>query len=183
MAFWSSADVEPKRNYKFRVTFTNLSANNAGSVIWWAKTVSKPVFSVSEVEHDHFDNKYYFPGRVTWEDLSLTLVDPVSVNATGQVMGFLTALGYNVPANDGDKVLSVNKGNGTRAVGSIIIEVYGGDAGQQGPGGGVPGGTVLEKWTLNNAWVKTAKFGDLDYSSDELTQIELTIRYDWASFE
>ena len=29
--------------------------------------------------------------------------------------------------------------------------------------------------------VKDVKFGELDYEGDDLTDIELTIRYDWAS--
>jgi len=39
---------------------------------------------------------------------------------------------------------------------------------------------MLETWALWNAWVKSAKYGDLDYSNDELRTVELTIRYDWA---
>ena len=60
MAFWSTNSVEPKRNFRFQVEITGLSGN---SVLWWAKTVTTPSFDVSEVEHDHLDNKYYFPGR------------------------------------------------------------------------------------------------------------------------
>ena len=42
-------------------------------------------------------------------------------------------------------------------------------------------GMSLEEWTLNNGWVKELTFGDLDYSSDELTEVSMKIRYDWAS--
>ena len=31
-----------------------------------------------------------------------------------------------------------------------------------------------------NAWVKEVKLGDLDYSSEDMVNVELTIRYDWA---
>ncbi len=33
---------------------------------------------------------------------------------------------------------------------------------------------------MQNAFIKSAKFGDLDYSNDELKTVELTLRYDWA---
>ena len=42
---------------------------------------------------------------------------------------------------------------------------------------------VVEEWKLNNPFVKSAKWGDLDYSNDELKQIDMVIRYDWASLE
>ena len=38
----------------------------------------------------------------------------------------------------------------------------------------------IEEWILYNAWVKEVKFGDLDYTSDDLTEITLTLRYDFA---
>ena len=34
-----------------------------------------------------------------------------------------------------------------------------------------------------NAWIKDVKFGTLDYSSDELVEVELTLRFDWAIYK
>jgi len=42
-------------------------------------------------------------------------------------------------------------------------------------------GIPIEIWTLNNAFIKSAKYGDLDYSSDDLRTVEMTFRYDWAT--
>ena len=42
-------------------------------------------------------------------------------------------------------------------------------------------GKDLETWTLNNAFITSAKFGDFDYSSEDMREIELTFKYDWAS--
>ena len=42
---------------------------------------------------------------------------------------------------------------------------------------------VLEKWILNNAWVEAVNFSDLDYENDDLSTIEMTIRFDWAELE
>jgi len=41
-------------------------------------------------------------------------------------------------------------------------------------------GTVIERWTLKNAWLKAASWSDLDYTNDELRTIDITFRYDWA---
>ena len=39
---------------------------------------------------------------------------------------------------------------------------------------------VIETWKLINPFIKSVKYGDLDYSNDELIEIELGLRYDWA---
>ena len=44
-------------------------------------------------------------------------------------------------------------------------------------------GAPMETWTLNQPFIKAAKFGDLDYSSEDLRTVDLTIRYDWATCE
>ena len=47
------------------------------------------------------DNKYYFPGRVSWSrGVSMTLVDPISPDATDLLNKMLVDSGYIVPANE-----------------------------------------------------------------------------------
>ena len=43
-----------------------------------------------------------------------------------------------------------------------------------------PVGDIVEEWTLNGAWIQAANFNDLDFSSNDPVEIELTIRYDYA---
>lgn len=169
MAFWSQNDVEPKRNFRFKVEITGLEAN---SVLWWAKTVTTPSFDVSETEHNFLDNKYYFPGRVSWNEVSLTLVDPISVDAVALTNILVEGAGYQVPSNipaaDSD-FSTISKKAAIGELGQVIITIL--DA----------QGKNIEQWTLNNAFLKSAKYGDLDYSSDDLRSIDLSIRYDWAT--
>ena len=44
-------------------------------------------------------------------------------------------------------------------------------------------GESLETWTLKHAWIKEVTFGDLDYGSEDLTEVTVKFRYDWATFE
>tara|TARA_Y100000004_G_scaffold192634_1_gene253545 strand:- start:82 stop:606 length:525 start_codon:yes stop_codon:yes gene_type:complete len=161
MAFWSEQSSEAKRNYRFRITLD-------GAAIWWAKTVTLPSFDVSEVEHNHMDNKYYFPGRVSWSEVSMTLVDPIDPDAAQQLSNLLVKMGYNVPTETSAQTKgTIDKSKNTI---TVLIEVVDMDGTQ-----------AVETWTLNNAFIKAAKFGDLDYSNDELKTVELTLRYDWAT--
>jgi len=169
MAFWSTNDVEPKRNFRFQVEITGLGTN---SVLWWAKTVTTPAFDVTEVEHNHLDNKYYFPGRVSWNEVSLTLVDPISVDAVALTNELLESSGYVIPSQppaDPANLSTISKAKSTAAVGDVIISILTAD------------GNVIEQWTLRSAFIKSAKYGDLDYSSDDLRTVEMTFRYDWAT--
>jgi hypothetical protein len=164
MAFWSTNDVEPKRNFRFQVQL----GGAASPILWWAQTVTIPAFDVSEVEHNYLDNKYYFPGRVSWNEVSFTLVDPISVDAVSQTNKILEDMGYTVKANENSNVtMSKTKAAGV-ALPAVVISVLNAD------------GVAIEVWTLNNAFLKSAKFGDLDYSSDDLRKVEMSVRYDWA---
>lgn len=40
-------------------------------------------------------------------------------------------------------------------------------------------GAVVSQWTLKNAWPNKFDFGTLDYSKDDLVDIDISIRYDY----
>lgn len=164
--FWSTNNVEPKRNFRFQVQLGGTDA----PILWWAKTVTIPAYDVSEVEHNYLDNRFYFPGRVTWNEVSMTLVDPISVDAVTQTNKILEDMGYIVKKDETSKK-TMSKKNAAATDGplpAVVISVLNAE------------GVAIEVWTLNNAFLKSAKFGDLDYSSDDLRTVEMTVRYDWA---
>jgi hypothetical protein len=166
--FWTSANSAPKRNFRFLVML-------GADVVWWAKTVKVPSYDVAEVEHNFLDNKFYFPGRVSWTDVSMTLVDPVSPDAVKKTNEYVIGANPNNPnykvKQESDLETTVSKAKAVAALGSVTIMVLDAD------------GDSIETWTLQNAWIKSVSYGDLDYSSDDLRTIELSIRYDWAECE
>jgi hypothetical protein len=169
MAFWTEQATEPKRNYRFLVEITNLGAAGADSVQWWAKTFKVHSYAVSETEHDFMDNKYYFPGRLTWEDVTLSLVDPVSPNAVALTNQVIVESGYNVKAKgDLNAPQTMSKGKAVNALGDVKVSILNSD------------GTTIEEWTLKNSFIKAVTFSDLAYDNDELRTIDITFRYDWA---
>jgi hypothetical protein len=46
-----------------------------------------------------------------------------------------------------------------------------------------PVGDKIEQWTLKGAFIQQANFGELDFSSNEVATIELTLSYDYAILE
>ena len=171
MAFWSEQynanSKDPKRGFRFKITFQGM---NGGDIVWFAKKVAKPSYTITESKHSYLNHNFYFPGRVEWDTISMTLVDPVSPGAVAQTNALVVASGYQIPGSPAD-LSSMSKGKSTAAVGYLVIEQIDSD------------GNVTEMWTLKNPFIKSVKFGELDYESDDLSMIELELRYDWAVCE
>ena len=172
--FWTtSAARDPKRAFRFTVEFTDLG------ILWYAKTVTKPKITFGEAEHNFLNHRFYYPGRAEWDPVTLTLVDPVSPDAASVLLGKISETGYRLPASaagltsvaTGGVLSTPSKNSSVEAFGDLLIRQIDQD------------GAAVETWTLNNAWIKDLSFGDLDYSSDELLELTMTVRYDWASFE
>ena len=168
MAFWSeqynAQSKDPKRGFRFKITFQGM---NGGDIVWFAKKVAKPSYTITEAKHSYLNHNFYFPGRVEWDTISMTLVDPVSPGAVAQTNALVVASGYQIPGSPSD-LSSMSKGKSTSAIGYIVIEQIDAE------------GAVTEEWTVKNPFVKSVKFGELAYDNDDLSEIELEIRYDWA---
>tara|TARA_Y100001972_G_scaffold126340_2_gene179847 strand:+ start:799 stop:1440 length:642 start_codon:yes stop_codon:yes gene_type:complete len=172
MSFWTAThgigNKEPKRAFRFKVIINGLDADGSGYV-WFAKKVSKPNYEISEAEHKFLTHTFYYPGRVTWKEIELTLVDPVSPGAMAQLNALLDAQGYAIPGSAAGPWETMSKGKGAAALGNIEIHQIDST------------GATIEKWTLKNPFIKGVKYGDLDYSSEDIIEMTLTLRYDWAT--
>lgn len=164
--FWTSANVDPKRKYRFVVELAGVGG--IGSV-WFAKSVDKPEISIGTGEVDFLQHKFYYPGRVEWNEISLTLVDPVSPDATEIFLDILQASGYTGPLDAKTTLQSISKGAEANVLGNVVIRQVSAD------------GDTQEEWVLNNAIITSVGWGDLDYSSEDLSEISVSFRYDWAS--
>ena len=108
------------------------------------------------------------------------MVDPVDPDASGTMLKLIQQSGYVPPHNflnagqtiegaEQGKVVTFSKKRSVDAVGGrVFIHTIDED------------GTPIETWKLYNPWIKSVNFGDLDYESDDLVNVELTMRYDWA---
>ena len=173
--FWGDASLEPKRKFRWILGLNGIPH-------WLLKTASRPTITLSEAEHDFLNYKFYFPGRITYDELSITLADPVNPDATATLYKLLRSSGYMLPNELKQENLGLGKGedNGigliskkaaTRAISGLYLETLDSEGG------------IVEKWRFHNAWIKSVNFDDLDYSSDELVNLQVSIRYDWATVD
>ena len=184
MAFWSNTSVgtpEPKRSYRFLVYV-------GGFEPWIAKKATKPSFTISESEHTYINHKFYYPGRVEWNTVDVSFVDPAQPDTTQSIYDILISSGY-LPPEDQNDLRTISKQASVAALGKVRIQMIGdqfqgtGDTQTNSSGLVSPlasSSEVLEEWILYNAWLKEVKFGDLDYTNDELVELTMTLRYDYA---
>lgn len=159
--FWADAHAEPKRAYRWTVYFGGLSE-------YIAKKVSKPSFTVTETAHTYLNHKFYYPGRVEWNTINLTVVDSVAPNASGEILKMIEAAGYKTPVSSTAAKHTMSKAAAEARLKEVKIHQL------------KPNGDVMETWTLKGCWIKDVKFGELDYESDDMIEIELELRYDFA---
>jgi len=176
MPFWSDNFAEntelkdPKRQFRFKVEFTGISAPQGGSLLWYAKSVNKPSFTVATSEHQYLNHTFYYPGTVTWDPISMTLVDPRDPDMSATLSDIVNLSGYNPPSNP-NSLGTMSKAKSAGALGAVYISQIDGD------------GNEIEKWTLWNAFITTVKYGDMAYGNDDLVEMTLEIRYDWARLQ
>jgi len=165
--FWTSTDVSPKRKFRFLLTIGNMP----NGATWYTKSVNKPKVSINSVDHKFLNHTFKYPGSVTWNDVTVTLVDPVSPDAAANLSRIIRESGYRPPVDVNDTT-TISKKNAVEALGSVVITQIDSE--------GVP----VETWTLNNAFIQDVNYGgDLGYGSDELTDVTVVFKYDWASIE
>jgi hypothetical protein len=176
MPFWSTNFGEdttlndPKRKFRFTVEFQGIAAAIGGAVMWYAKTVNKPSFQIAASEHKYLNHTFYYPGSVTWQDVALTLVDPVDPDMAATFSDIVVQSGYTPPA-DTNALSTMSKAKAAGALGTVIITQIDSE------------GKPLETWTLWNSFMTEVKYGDLEYGADDLTEMSVTLKYDWARVE
>ena len=161
MAFWTESTLEPLRKFRFQIQFGD-------ETMWYAKSVTQPSPEVSVSEHQLINHKIKYPGIVTWNDIDITIVDFKPESGKGsmgkKLRTALASFGYSPDGNAGGIIKQQYLGEKDFVINKIDAD-----------------GKTIETWNLKNPFIKSIKYGDLDYSSDELLEITITVAYDSAT--
>ena len=146
---------EPKLKNRFIMDIDGIPA-------YTIKTAQRPQITFEEVTLEHMNITRYVKGKGRWQQLQITLYDPIVPSAASAVIEWIRL--HHESATGRDGYSDFYKKN-------INFQVLG------------PVGDIIEKWTLNGAFIADASFGDLDFSSSDPVEITLTLRYDYAILE
>lgn len=160
---------------KFRWTF-QLSTPCGDIPEQIVKVANRPSLTIEETEINYLHGKMWIPGKASWETLSVTYYDVVNAGgAKGDISNLYNWMStvYNFNATDGNVTMSSVKGTGATGsgyAGTGTLTMYDGC------------GKSMETWKLDHVWPQSINFGDLDYSSSEESNVELTLRYSKATY-
>ena len=123
------------------------------------KAASRPSIDQGEVILDHINVERKLKGKSRWQDVTVTLYDPVVPSGAQAVMEWVRLHHESVTVRDGYSDFYKK---------DITFNTLG------------PVGDKVEEWTLKGAFISSATFGDMDWSTEDPVQIELTLKYDYA---
>ncbi len=167
MSFWTQSNLEPKRSFRFKI-ISDGWGNEA--TWWWAKSVDKPSFDVSNSEYQLVNHKFKYPGIVTWKNVSLTVVDIAhgGPSATHSLENELETIGYARP--DSEKPMKGIGKTDQSTIDGLLIQQLDAE------------GEVIDEFKLVGAFIVSVSYNKLDYSDDALTEATMDIAYDYAEF-
>jgi len=149
-------EFEPKLQNRFIMTVDGIES-------YIIKTASRPTFTSEVVELDHINVKRKIKGKSTWDDITITLYDPIVPSGAQQVMEWIRQSHESLTGRDGYSAFYKKQ---------LTFQLLG------------PVGDIVEEWSLVGAFISQANFGELDWSNTtDPVSIELTISYDYAILE
>ena len=171
--FWTNVASEPKRSHRFLVSF-DLPSGTSSQFL--ARTFTKPAYTVGATEHQFLDKTYYYPGRVTWNEVTVGMVNGADPDLDLELQSILLLSGYVLPDQiaEGSAVGNAgtpNKADAVNALGNgVIVSELDGK------------GLIIGSYKLNNPFVTSVSYGTLDYGSEDLLSVDIGFRYDWAVY-
>ena len=124
------------------------------------KGVSGLGFEQGEIVLNHINIYRKIKGKLRWNDVTLTLFDPITPSGAQAVMEWVRLHHESVTGRDGYSDFYKK---------DIVLDIVG------------PVGDVVSEWVLKGAFIKTAGFGDLNYDTDsEAQNISLTLGMDYC---
>ena len=143
---------EPKLQNSFLMDIQGISG-------YLVKKISRPNVQFGDVTLDHINVKRKLKGKADWQDITCDLYDPVTPSGAQAVMEWVRLSHESVTGRDGYSDFYKK---------DIYIQTLG------------PVGDVVEEWILKGAFVQSANFGDMDWTSDTPVNISLNIVMDYA---
>lgn len=146
---------EPKRQNRFILRFPSSLGINE----WYVITASRPKITIADTEIPFLNTSTWVAGRFVWETMSVTFKDPIGPSAAQALMEWVRLHSESVTGRSG-YAAGYKK--------DVELELLD------------PTGVVVEKWILQGTKLNDADFGKLDYSSNDIADITVTLRFDRA---
>lgn len=147
-----------KRKYRWLLKIPEVSATGVDTLP--PSKAGRPSISFKSMEAQHMIETINFPSKPEWKAINLTLFD--LKKSKNPVIEWISKI-YEVTQSSATYKVATN---GFKK--EATLELYDGC------------GEVIEKWVMENVYIESADFGDLDYTSSDVCMIDLSLKYDRA---
>ena len=144
-------EYEPKRQNRFFAEFPD----ELGIEVWKVQKFKRPSMKINSVEIPFLNEMNYVAGRYTWDEMSVTFLDPIGPSTSQQLMEWVRLHAES---------LTGRMGYAAGYKKNILLKELD------------PTGVEVSKFFLEQCMITSIDFGDNDYGSDELTNVTLTIQ-------
>ena len=123
------------------------------------KNLSAPEFTDEVIKLDHINSYRKIRGKREWQDITMTLYDPITPSGAQAVMDWARLSYESVTGRAGYSDFYKKE---------LTINILG------------PVGDIVGEWIIKGAFVTQADFGDFDWSNSEVVDVSLTIAMDYC---
>ena len=156
----------PKLKFRFRGTFENFGVSNPKTELTkQIMTFARPQVTFDPIEIPIYNSKIYIAGRPTWAAVAVTLRDDAGGNVSRLVGEQLQ--------KQFDFMEQASAASGSDYKFVTTLEMLDGANGTTEP-------TVLETWQVYGCFLTDVNYNDVDYGSNEMVTITMSVRYDNA---
>jgi hypothetical protein len=141
---------EPKRTHRWVFAIEGIDA-------YLVSKAARPTFAGTTKEIPWINSTRYLAGKMKFSSISLELHDPIAPSGAQQVMEWVRTHQETISGRAG------------------YADFYKRDCQLKMLD---PVGTVVELWDFKGCFLESANFNSVDYGSDEVMKIALTMRFD-----
>lgn len=142
---------EPKRVNRFYAEFPD----ELGFQVWQIQKFKRPQLNTNSVEVNFMNEKNYVLGKYAWEEVTINFLDAIGPSTSQAVMEWVRL---------GVESLTGRMGYAAGYKKNIRLKSLD------------PTGVPVEQWLLEECMITGVNFGDNDYTTDDLTNVELTVQ-------
>lgn len=149
------------------IFFTTFEPKVKNRYIWYidgipsflVKAANRPSVQFETITLDHINVKRFLKGKATWQPVELTLYDPIVPSGAQSVIEWIRLSHESVTGRDGYADFYKK---------DVTFNMLG------------PTGDIVEEWNLKGAFISSANWNSLEYTSNEVADITVQLTYDYA---
>ena len=145
-------NFEPNTNWRFHMIIDGIPS-------FLIQKTDMPNPTSGKLTIPHINKERYVKGKTKWDEISITLMDSIVPSAAQIAMEWFRLSHEAVTGRDGYFDMYAK---------DITIQILG------------PVGDIVREWTLKGAWVTNIKQSSRDWGSEDYSNIDLTIAYNYA---